>query len=205
MNFFRLRLLNTFLVLLAGIMLGVIYRGGGRKSAPPQPAQRYQPEYEAAAAPGENPAEEAGEEEEPAEEEPAPAPAKPAARGEPAQPVLELETGESAALTPLHEQFFRKPEKFAGSRVELKMQIIAAQKKGEGWRLNFVHTGKDRSIHYLYVDDQSRLGPAPDLKVGYFYSVRFDCAGDAAEGNTLVSLAPTGEKADWATGLSAVE
>jgi hypothetical protein len=56
------------------------------------------------------------------------------------------------------------------------------------------------------VDDDEVIGDKPDLRIGFVYKVRFRCSkGDTASGNVLLLLTATGDKASWATGLSAVE
>ena len=84
--------------------------------------------------------------------------------------------------------------------------MITAKRSPRGWRLNFVYTGPDKKIDYLYVDDEEILGETPDLRIGYIYRIRFFCSkGETAAGNSLSLLTYTGKKAAWATGLSAVE
>ena len=88
----------------------------------------------------------------------------------------------------------------------MTLQMITTKKTESGWRLNFVYTSPDKAIEYLYVDDTNVLGESPDLRIGYFYRVKFRCArGEPSDGNTLSSIEFTGEKATWATGLSAIE
>lgn len=224
MNFFRLRVLNTFLFLLVGILIGAILRDRLHRTSAPAPVARYQPEYAQAAEGDDQPkvSEDTATDSEPeAAEEPVRRPVKAPAHAAPAddhaENVISLEPDKDDAdtaadkpvpvlmITPA--QFFKKPSAYAGRTVEMPLQMITTQRKKAGWRLNFVYTAADRSISYLYVtDDDSKLGEKPDLKVGYFYRVRFDCgSGDTAEDNSLISIQPTGEKSDWATGLSAVE
>ncbi|HNW45343.1 MAG TPA: hypothetical protein PKI19_12620, partial [Elusimicrobiales bacterium] len=103
-------------------------------------------------------------------------------------------------------QFFQKPAAYAGRELEMSLQMITAKKQTNGWRLNLVHTGPKKKLNYLYVDDQDTLGEKPDLRIGYFYRVVFRCQkGDPADGNVLSSINFTGQKAEWATGLSAIE
>jgi hypothetical protein len=88
----------------------------------------------------------------------------------------------------------------------MEVQMITAKKVDGGWRLNFVHSSAGKSADYLYVDDDDVLGDKPDLRIGYVYKVRFRCGkGYSDSGNSLTHITPTGDKAAWATGLSAVE
>jgi hypothetical protein len=221
MNFFRLRVLNTFLLFLIGIVAGFILKDRFYPQTPA--AQPYSPSYKSSyeAAGGPQAAdEETAAEEEPAEE-PAPEPA-PRRRADTSAERAEEPAGgedhiviEPAPAAPAKREvlrgridaFFLKPAEYAGRELEMDLQMITAKRSGAGWRLNFVHTGPDKRIDYLYAEDASGLlGGKPDLRIGYVYTVRFLCEkGETADGNTLLSLTPTGEKADWATGLSAVE
>ncbi len=104
------------------------------------------------------------------------------------------------------EDFFGAPETYVGREIEMDLQMITVKKVRGGWRLNLVHSGRNKNIDYLYLDDTDQLGDKPDLRIGYVYKVRFRCGkGETSSGNTLLAISPTGEKAAWATGLSAVE
>lgn len=225
MNFFRLRIVNTLLFFAIGILIGFILKERFYGAPKPQYPQRYQSLYSGQAETGSLPAPEietAVEQEEteiaepPAE--PAPAKArKTAARSEEdySSPLVieaseteaEAEPGKrDALLRGSQEQFFRRPGDYAGRELEMELQMITAKRSARGWRLNFVYSRPDKSVDYLYVDDDEIVGDKPDLRIGYVYKVRFRCTkGDASSGNVLLLLAPTGDKASWATGLSAVE
>jgi len=222
MNFFRLRVINTFLLFLIGIVAGFILKDRFYPQAPKAApyAAAYKPSYLKAEDAGET-----GAEEEPAEtfqeEEPAPKP-EPAPRtsvraetledgaggenGIVIEPVSAPRAKKSDVVRGAMDDFFKRPESFAGRELEMDLQMITAKKSTRGWRLNFVYTAPDRHIDYLYADDNIVLGENPDLRIGYIYSVRFLCGkGETASGNVLSALSPTGGKADWATGLSAIE
>jgi len=250
MNFFRLRLINTFLVLLIGVVLGYIMkeRSGVKTTAEYTP--KYSVSYAAPASPGgseEPPAAEGVQAQEPfsayadpvagekkgsaGETEPVQAPPDPArsrsegtGRREPAAPVkgpaaqsadeaAPREDAPSAAEAPSddavrgsEEAFFKDPARFAGRELEMDLQMIMARKTQKGWLVNLVYARGGKNADYLYVEDDAVLGETPDLKIGYFYKVRFTCVkGDAAAGNKLLKLTPTANKAAWATGVSAIE
>lgn len=227
MNFFRLRLINTLLFFLIGGLIGFIFKDRFFPQRSPQPQQRYQPEYSAgqepAAAQEEAPPEVETETEEPEAPEPprpapkpresGPAPAPAPERGEPVvieTSVLPAESAAEPAASPVikgsQDDFFASPSDYIGKDLEMELQMITARRVTKGWRLNFVYSGPDKKIDYLYADDYDILGEKPDLKIGYVYRIRFHCSKGAAEsGNTLTLLTPTGQKAAWATGLSAVE
>ncbi|MDA8130724.1 MAG: hypothetical protein M0011_04370 [Elusimicrobia bacterium] len=213
MDFFRLRFLNTLLLFIAGIVLGFIIKE--RFSPPAEPAQ---PSYRSArqSAVQQEPqapyVPETGAEEEPA----APETARPAQAPEEEPAADEKDPGEAAVIEPVAstrpaaktspDDFFSSPGPYEGRELVLELQMITARKTGNGWRLNLVRTGPGKKVDYLYVDDYGELGDKPDLRIGYSYSVRFLCSsGDPTSGNKLLSIEPTGGKADWATGLSAVE
>jgi hypothetical protein len=234
MNFFRLRVINTALFFLIGILVGFILKERFYPAHPAQYQQRYQPAYqaqsEAAAVPApqiETSVEESGDEkplpdEEEAPAAPAPKPAaKPAARqarteddSYAAPIVIEAEPsgqepdagGKAQVLRNSAAEFFRRPSDYAGRELEMELQMITAKKTTGGWRLNFAYSGSGKNADYLYVDDDGIVGEKPDLRIGYIYRVRFRCGkGDSASGNLLTRITPTGDKAAWATGLSAVE
>lgn len=228
MNFFRLRVLNTLLLFIVGVVLGFMIKDKFYPAQAPSAPAAYQsssPQFPAAAteAAGEDISEDGADtpqddSEMPAEEpyvqsqpqrqpEPAykaPAWEPPAARAEPI--VIEPAAKPRPAVTGMERDFFRSPGRYEGRELELELQMITARKTHDGWRLNLVYTGPDKKIDYLYVDDSSVLGEKPDLRIGYAYKLRFLCgAGDPASGNTLISISPAGGKAEWATGLSAIE
>lgn len=226
MNFFRLRVINTLLFFATGILIGFILKERFYGTSKPQYPQRYQSVYSAGQPEaGSQPApdvETTVEPDEPETPEPAeePAPAKPHKAAPKAEEdysspiVIEASEPEAepvvlkkdAVLRGSQDQFFKRPADYAGRELEMALQMITAKRSPRGWRLNFVYSGPDKSVDYLYVDDDEIVGDKPDLRIGYVYRVRFRCSkGDAAAGNVLLLLTPTGDKASWATGLSAVE
>ena len=225
MNFFRLRVVNTLLFFATGILIGFILKERFYGAPKPQYPQRYQSVYSAQpdAAPQPSPEVETTvepEEKETPEPPAEPAPAKPrkaAPRAEEdysppivieaSEPGVEPTKKKDAILRGSQDQFFKRPADYTGRELEIELQMITAKRAaGGGWRLNFVYSGPDKSVDYLYVDDDEIVGDKPDLRIGYVYKVRFRCGkGDPAAGNVLLLLTPTGDKASWATGLSAVE
>ena len=223
MNFFRLRILNTCLLFLIGIVAGFILKERFYPSASKQTyAANYRPAFERKAAPGT----ETGDEESYNSEEPEDAAApkeRPAAAAQ--RPTVSAVTIDESAEKPLviepepaprerkadvlrdaKDFFFRNPADYAGRELEMDLQLITVKKGQRGWRLNFVYTAPDKHIDYLYADDSEVLGEKPDLRIGYVYRLRFRCEkGETAAGNILSAVTPTGEKADWATGISAIE
>ncbi len=105
------------------------------------------------------------------------------------------------------EAFFRNPASFQGRELQMDLQMITASKTVSGWRLNLVYAGPKKTLDYIYLDDTDGvLGAAPDLRIGYIYDVLFSCSSGLTDSdNKLISIKPTGQKADWATGMSAVE
>ena len=121
-------------------------------------------------------------------------------------PVLEPVAPGQQMLKDSPENFFAAPRTYEDRELLFEMQMISARRTADGWRLNLVRTGPGKKVDYLYLDDDGEIGAKPDLRIGYSYAVRFLCtAGDPKAGNKLLSIEPTGGKADWATGLSAVE
>ena len=224
MNFFRLRVINTFLLFLIGIVMGFILKEKFYP-APKAPAQPvYQASYQSQA---QTPPEAQPEAEEPADEpytvqetEPVPAsqrrsrepveeaspPAREALVIEAAPAPAESRAEKPAVTRGKQDEFFRSPAAYEGRELEMELQMITAKKSAGGWRLNLVYTSPDKKTDYLYLEDSELLGEKPDLRIGYVYKVRFlSGKGETGSGNTLLAISATGEKAAWATGLSAVE
>lgn len=214
MNFFRLRLLNTLLFFLSGIVLGFILKEKFYPAAPPKALPSYAQHPAAPAVPAPREEELSDEPYLAQEEERAPL-AKPEPAPVPEESLPEPAVIEAAPEKPARRQsvlkgeeagFFAEPARFEGRDLEMELQMITAKRTRTGWRLNLVHTGPAKKIDYLYVDDAELLGDKPDLRIGFVYKVRFYCGkGQADSGNTLSAITPTGAKAEWATGLSAVE
>lgn len=225
MNFFRLRVINTFLLFLIGTVLGFIlkekispspapaarpvYQAPGQAAAEAPPAVQPEPE-EPADEPYTVPETEAGlssrrAEPEPAHEE-APLSNQEALVIEAAPPSGESRADKRPPAGSAPYDFFRNPAGYEGREVELDLQMITAKRSARGWRVNLVYTSPEKRTEYLYVEDSEVLGEKPDLRIGYVYKVRFlSTKGETTSGNTLRAIAPTGGKAAWATGLSAVE
>ncbi|MDT8285742.1 MAG: hypothetical protein RQ748_01425 [Elusimicrobiales bacterium] len=215
MDFFKLRVLNTFLFLLLGASLGyLLSRGAGVPALPEvpvpqamrQPADEiFDPETPSFAA-ADVPSDEAGEEADGEYELEVPPEETRPERSAAAGPAPAVTDDDDFVIRGKAAVFFRDPSKFAGAELEMELQMITARRLTGGWRLNFLHSGAGRQLDYIYIDDDRVLGETPDLRIGYFYRVRFKCRkGGLSSGNSLVSLKPTGGKASWATGISAVE
>ncbi len=224
MNFFRLRIVNTLLFFATGILIGFILKERFYGTPKPQYPPRYQSVYSAQteSASQSAPAVETivdPEETEPPEPAAEPVRAKPR-KAEPkaeedysssivieaSEPEAEPVRKKDAVLRGSQDQFFKRPGDYAGRELEMELQMITAKRSARGWRLNFMYSGLNKNVEYLYVDDDEIVGDKPDLRIGYVYKVRFRCStGNTAAGNVLLLLTPTGEKASWATGLSAVE
>ncbi|HCC48602.1 MAG TPA: hypothetical protein DEQ38_10890 [Elusimicrobia bacterium] len=219
MNFFRLRFINTLLLFFLGIVMGFILKEKFYPSAPPAAQPQYRAVYPAGPRPapaakdeGEDLSDEPYpvQEEAPPRESAAPPPAAEENGAEPAEElVIETPAGKPAAGAALKGEegnFFARPADFEGRELEMELQMITAKKARGAWRLNLVYTGPGKKIDYLYIDDDKVLEQSPDLRIGYVYRVRFLCGkGQTSAGNTLAAITPTGQKAEWATGLSAVE
>ncbi len=227
MDFFKLRVLNTFLFLLLGAALGyLLSRGSGAPSMPEAPAIRaarqpadeiFSPDHPAAVkGAGPAPAGEAdGDYELELQGEETASAGDAVRHGESAGNSMRHGLpAQSAALTDEEDfvvrgkaaAFFRDPSAFAGAELELELQMITAKRLAGSWRLNFLHSGTGRQLDYIYIDDDRILGDSPDLRIGYLYLVRFNCQkGELSAGNRLVFAKATGGKASWATGISAVE
>ncbi|MBU2529416.1 MAG: hypothetical protein KKD35_00095 [Elusimicrobia bacterium] len=88
----------------------------------------------------------------------------------------------------------------------MDVQMIFARKVDTGWRLNLMHVDSEKGVKYVYLDSDLLLTDKIELKIGYFYRITFKCVlGELDKSNLLLSIYPTGKKADWATGVSAIE
>lgn len=231
MNFFRLRFINTLLVLFIGIVLGYVMKERTASKGGRTYVAKYPTTYAAQSDTGETPATVdapvpagtegiAGKHAAPAGREtggeafemPVKLPVTrdseelpaPEAKAE-AEPQEEKDDG---VVRGAEEAFFKEPSRFSGQDLEIDLQMIMARKTAKGWLLNLVRSKAGKNVDYLYVEDTdgSVVGDKPDLKIGYAYKVWFRCGkGDTASGNKLLRLTPTNEKASWATGVSAVE
>jgi len=219
MNFFKLRVLNTFLVLIIGLMIG--YIAGGRTNSDRAAARKGAPAASSAAKPEADPVPgpktgaesdvvtsvwSAKNEDDDDFEFPIKLPGVRLKR-EPASEGTDTGDIEGAGvMRGVEEDFFGDPARFSGEDIEMNLQLLAAAKMPKGWLLSMASTKSGKSADYVYVEDDSVLGEKPDLKIGHYYTTRFRCGkGDPAAGNILLEIAPTGEKAVWATGISAIE
>ncbi|HOW88947.1 MAG TPA: hypothetical protein PL037_01600 [Elusimicrobiales bacterium] len=238
MDFFKMRITNTLLVLLIGAMLGYIAgnrgaagrRAAGKDHAAPRVIaatetedrvfQSFRDRAEGAEAPvsavsgaadrtdddyelpvrlpagtGDEEAEERGSGEEPGH-----------AAAEAEEDADEPAGKASGVLRGAEDDFFKNPGRFAGEDLEMELQMLTAARRPKGWLLNLARVRSGKSADYVYIEDAAVLGENPDLKIGYFYRTRFRCRkGDTASGNSLLEIVPTGDKAVWATGISAIE
>lgn len=105
------------------------------------------------------------------------------------------------------ELFVKNTALYRGRELTFELQMLVVRRAGDRWRLNFSFPDLGKRLYYLYLDDSSNvLGEKPDLRIGYFYTVTFFCAnGDLTSGNRLISVKHLGRKADWATGVTAIE
>ncbi len=219
MDFFRLRVINTFLFLLLGAALGyLLSRGTGAPAMPEAAAARsyrqpadeiFNPESRAEAGGVPSAGEADGKTDREYELElPSEAPASAGdaiPNSAPVRPAAATDE-DDFVIRGKAPAFFRTPSNFSGSELEMELQMITAKRLTGGWRLNFLHSGAGRQLDYIYIDDDSVLGDSPDLRIGYLYLVRFKCQkGELSAGNRLVFAKATGGKASWATGISAVE
>jgi len=205
MSFFRLRFINTLLVLLIGIVFGYLIkeRSGAKKVVPY--AAKYPSSYAAVPILPSGGAEEPSVAAEIRLPEAGPRPARSASREQgdenfempikvPPSPGDDSEAADQEEESPLpggkeyaelkkedevvrgsEDAFFRNPARFAGRDLQMELQMIMARKTAKGWLLNLVRSKGGKNADYLYVEDDSVVGDKPDLKIGYSYIVRFRC------------------------------
>lgn len=210
MNFFKMRAFNTFLFLVIGVLIGLLAKASPRRyqktaGLAPKVAdyQRLEPQSgfsgrESAAI---------SEEKQGSGEEPA---------GEDMEvytlPFTEKEAGDdlSSGGGKLRasgassgeidrqsgaESFFKDPERYINSELELKLQLLNVEKKAGKWWFNMGYTAPNKgATNYLALAADEYPDVSPSLRVGYFYKVRFRSQeGELNSGNSLLSISPAEE------------
>lgn len=218
MNFFKLRILNTSLIFIIGILLGFVLKDKAftpKDTRLPAPGIRAKTNNRTSPVGSQSSFNDLNEKEEynvfddyeaydiPTQQ-----------KNIKNKPIKEqdLETAtendevEFIKFMDFSSPFFKNPKKFKNEIVSMDIQMIFARKGVSGWRLNLMHVDSQRGVKYVYLDSDLILSNKINLKIGYFYRVYFKCTrGELNKGNILLSIAPTGKKADWATGISAIE
>ncbi len=208
MSFFKLRILNTSLIFIIGILLGFIIKD---KMFAPKTA--YAPQSSLSRENMASPAPEISDKEEQYnvfdDDETFDMP-------EEVKKVKSQKAKEAAKISDSEDEtikfmdfsgpFFANPAKFKNEIVFMDAQMIFARKVDSHWRLNLMHVDSEKGVKYVYLDSDTLLTDNSSLKIGYFYRVSFKCEkGLLNKGNILLSIAATGKKAEWATGVSAIE
>jgi len=221
-NFYRLRFINTLFILLIGVAIGFLFKKIGRKTAAEDPS--YKPVYSSGnylkttetpktgARRVADSSEPAGEESNPMDDGedyflPVVGQAQEKDPGEASRTEqASTAAAENAARDEIPD-FVKNPASYAQKNVSGRLQMIIAKRLPKGWRLNFVYADENRNLNYLYVDDPENVsGDSPDFKIGYFYYVKFLSGnGDLKNNNNLQRIYATGEKTQWASGVSAIE
>lgn len=213
MNFFRLRIINTFLLFAIGILFGFIIKDRLFKSentelsAPSRAWQTDQNFEDADLSPFKVFEADSSENKEynVFDDDIEYTPTK--TKSKKPESLSELENEEAPRkFIDLSVPFFKNPERFKNEIVSMDIQMIFAKKAASGWLFNLMHIDSKKNISYIYINGESNLIKKRDFKIGYFYRVSFKCSkGKLDKGNHLVSINSTEKKADWATGVSAVE
>ena len=218
MNFFKLRILNTSLIFIIGILLGFVLKD---KAFTPKnnhlPAQGIRAKTNTGTSPvGSQSSFDSFDEKEEYnvfdDDEVYDIPVrqkqiknKPIKETD-LETITENDEVEFVKFMDFSDPFFKNPKKFKNELVSMDIQMIFAKKGISGWRLNLMHVDSQRGVKYVYLDSDLLVSDKINLKIGYFYRVYFKCTrGELNKGNILLSIAPTGKKADWATGISAIE
>ena len=94
------------------------------------------------------------------------------------------------------ESFFKNPERYRNSELELKLELLNLEKISGKWRLYMGYTARNKDAGYIDLEADGFPGDPGRLVVGSFYKVRFKCLkGDFASGNSLLSIIPPAGKA----------
>ncbi|MCK5105953.1 MAG: hypothetical protein KAQ76_00170 [Elusimicrobiales bacterium] len=214
MNFFKLRILNTSLIFIIGILLGFIIKDKMFTAQDNRLSSVIQTEGETSASGLQSNSSALDEKNEynvfdDDEDYDIPVPKKAAKKqneiNEEGKKPSEIED-KTAKFVDFSSPFFKNPAKFKNEIVTMDIQMIFARKSDSGWRLNLMYMDSQKGVKYVYLDSDLLVSDKINLKIGYFYRVYFKCTrGELNKGNILLSIAPTGKKADWATGISAIE
>lgn len=210
MNFFKMRAFNTFLFLVIGVLIGLLAKASPRRyqktaGLAPKVAdyQRLEPQpgfsdREAAVISEEKPGsgeEPAGEDMEiytlPFAEEEA-GNELPSGGGKPR--VSGTSSGEIDRQSRA-ESFFQDPERYINSELELKLQLLNVEKRTGKWWFNMGYTPPNKGVTtYLALAADEYPDASSNLRVGYFYRVRFRSQkGELNSGNSLLSISPAEE------------
>ena len=213
MNFFRLRVINTFLLFAIGILFGFIIKDRLFKSenadlsASSRARQTDQNLEDADLSPFKDSNADSSENKEynVFDDDIEYTPHQTESQNPESSSELENEEAPRKFIN-LSVPFFKNPERFKNEIVNMDVQMIFAKKTASGWLFNLMHIDSKKNISYVYINGDSDLIKKRDFKIGYFYRVSFKCSkGKLNKGNSLVSIDSTEKKADWATGVSAIE
>ena len=212
MNFFKLRILNTSLIFIIGILLGFIIKDKMFTAQDNRLSSVIQTEGEDSASglqSNSNAVDEKNEynvfDDDEDYDIPVPKKADKKQNGINEESSSEIED-KTVKFVDFSSPFFKNPAKFKNEIVTMDIQMIFARKSDSGWRLNLMYVDSQNGVKYVYLESDLLLTNKVELKIGYFYRVSFKCVeGQLNKGNMLLSIAPTGKKAEWATGVSAIE
>lgn len=183
-----MRVLNTFLLLVLGIMIGLFFNVKSNKSKSFDRNKPLKLKAKASTPSGQVPA---GDSETFGYPFIAAAPKEEiSAYEDKSDAVTILPGGESPASG--GEYFFRDPANCAGSDLELELKLVDIEKADKKWRLKMGYAMKDGGIKFVYIDADNEMEGLAGLRTGYFYWARFKCRdGDVGSGNSLLSIEPT--------------
>ncbi|MCX7698829.1 MAG: hypothetical protein N2114_05135, partial [Candidatus Goldbacteria bacterium] len=97
------------------------------------------------------------------------------------------------------------PYKFQGKKIIAKKLILLKGEKKENFLFLYFFIRFEKKDFYLIIQSDNKiLNDIEDFKIGYYYDVEFrSTKGKFNEGNIAISIKPTGDKTDWASGVNA--
>ena len=212
MSFFKMRVINTFLVLVIGLTLGFLLKASphkyGRVAGKERPtfnspdAQTIRSGRESTSVSEETPDSGEGRDEpgleiftSPFTKEGSGPGNEPDEDGE--KPESSEGSSEGTERQDRAESFFKNPERYKNSELELRLEMVNLEKIGGKWRFYMSFTARNKDVGYIDIDADEFPGDSTRLSVGAVYKVRFKCLkGDFISGNSLVSITAAGGRGD---------
>lgn len=187
MDFFRMRILNTFLFLVLGIMIGLFFNLKSHESGAFSRDKPLKLKAGASSLPGQAPDGDSETFSYPF-----------VADGPKEEMSVYGDNSDVITISPKGEDpdsggeyFFGDPKNCAGSELELELKLVDIEKTEKKWRLKMGYAMKDAGIKFVHIDADAGMDGLASLSSGNFYWTRFKCRdGDIRSGNSLLSIEP---------------
>ncbi|MCX7641886.1 MAG: hypothetical protein N2Z20_04550 [Elusimicrobiales bacterium] len=119
--------------------------------------------------------------------------------------VVDSESFEAEQSSIELSDFLIDPIKFQGKQINAEKIILLRGDRKDNKLFFYFFTRFNEKDFYITVQSDDKLFKnLEEFKIGYYYNVEFKSTqGKFNEGNILVNIKPTGEKTDWASGVNA--